>query len=123
MQIKAASRLGINRNTLHKKLSEYQMYEANIGGTDKMPRSSTSNRRNGNTDDLNYSEGSERPFPTHRADCSRRSGLNSALFHASQSKSAETITCFFPVLRVLGRESDLIAMSADPDTICQVCVR
>jgi DNA-binding NtrC family response regulator len=49
IQIKAASRLGINRNTLHKKLSEYQLDVADSEEV-KLADHSTANRRNGDVD-------------------------------------------------------------------------
>ncbi len=60
VQIKAAARLGINRNTLHKKLTEYRLDESDLGaGAD--PVSTGGSRRNSNgTDDETESDGSDK---------------------------------------------------------------
>jgi DNA-binding NtrC family response regulator len=51
VQIRAASRLGINRNTLHKKLSEYRLDEDDSSGATKVPGQSAAHRGNGNTNE------------------------------------------------------------------------
>jgi two-component system response regulator AtoC len=50
VQIKAAARLGINRNTLHKKLAEYRLDQADTAAPDD-------ERRENNGDNLGSSEG------------------------------------------------------------------
>jgi two-component system response regulator AtoC len=52
VQIKAAARLGINRNTLHKKLTEYRLDDADGVVTAELPPASGSHRNsNGNVND------------------------------------------------------------------------
>jgi DNA-binding NtrC family response regulator len=46
VQIKAAARLGINRNTLHKKLAEYRLDESDSGATAELPIAISSSRSN-----------------------------------------------------------------------------
>ena len=69
VQIKAAARLGINRNTLHKKLAEYRLDESDPGATSELPGAS-GNRRNSNgaIDDVDQDEADKddsrsRPYP------------------------------------------------------------
>jgi two-component system response regulator AtoC len=47
IQIKAAARLGINRNTLHKKLTEYRLDEGDAGVSDLATPSADRHNRNG----------------------------------------------------------------------------
>ena len=45
VQIKAAARLGINRNTLHKKLAEYRLDESDAGPGAEQPSAAGSHRQ------------------------------------------------------------------------------
>ena len=68
VQIKAAARLGINRNTLHKKLAEYRLDEADPrAGADPLGSSSSHRNSNGTSDDadLTDSEKSDSRTPAH----------------------------------------------------------
>jgi DNA-binding NtrC family response regulator len=57
VQIKAAARLGINRNTLHKKLAEYRLDETDAGGMiDPTAPLESRGGRNGSLDDQNLNE-------------------------------------------------------------------
>ena len=51
VQIKAAARLGINRNTLHKKLAEYRLDETDAGTSIDLPDSSGGRHSNNGTSD------------------------------------------------------------------------
>ena len=69
VQIKAAARLGINRNTLHKKLAEYRLDESDPGVVAELPGASGSRRNsNGPIDDLDQNAADQddsrsRPYP------------------------------------------------------------
>jgi two-component system, NtrC family, response regulator AtoC len=76
VQIKAAARLGINRNTLHKKLAEYRLDESDAGVSSELPNATASHRtNNGSFDDSDLNEthqddrllrpGSHDPIPVH----------------------------------------------------------
>ena len=79
VQIKAAARLGINRNTLHKKLAEYRLDETDAGTSIDLPDSSGGRHsNNGSSDqpDLNdpdkdngaYRPGTRDPEPSRPCD-------------------------------------------------------
>ena len=79
VQIKAAARLGINRNTLHKKLAEYRLDETDAGaGSDLPDPSSGHHSNNGASDrpDLNepnkdntlHRPGAREPEPSRSTD-------------------------------------------------------
>ena len=75
VQIKAAARLGINRNTLHKKLAEYRLDESDPGTTVDPPNADSTRRNsNGTIDDANENEPdkddrhSREPEPAYPAD-------------------------------------------------------
>ena len=78
VQIKAAARLGINRNTLHKKLAEYRLDESDAGPGIELPGVPSRRNSNGNFDELDSSEtdkddnfswpGPREPMPLHPAD-------------------------------------------------------
>jgi two-component system response regulator AtoC len=59
VQIKTASRLGINRNTLHKKLSEYRLDESGSRATTDTANPSGTKQPNGDIDDTASNEGAE----------------------------------------------------------------
>jgi hypothetical protein len=57
VQIKAAARLGINRNTLHKKLAEYRLDETDSrAGVDPLIASRGHRSSNGISDDVDQNE-------------------------------------------------------------------
>ena len=56
VQIKTASRLGINRNTLHKKLSEYRLDESGFRATSDTANPSGTKQPNGDIDDTDSNE-------------------------------------------------------------------
>jgi two-component system response regulator AtoC len=79
VQIKAAARLGINRNTLHKKLAEYRLDESDAGVSSELPNATASRRtNNGSFDDPDSNEthqddrllrpGPREPIPVHPTD-------------------------------------------------------
>ncbi len=59
VQIKTASRLGINRNTLHKKLSEYRLDESGFRATGDTANPSGTKQPNGDIDDTASNESAE----------------------------------------------------------------
>jgi two-component system, NtrC family, response regulator AtoC len=79
VQIKAAARLGINRNTLHKKLAEYRIDESDAGAATEPPDPAGGRRNNnGAIDDLDQNENAKddnrsrtrprEPEPAHPVD-------------------------------------------------------
>jgi two-component system response regulator AtoC len=56
IQIKAAARLGINRNTLHKKLAEYRLDEGDGGVSDPLATDSDRRNSNGSHGDADWDE-------------------------------------------------------------------
>jgi two-component system response regulator AtoC len=79
VQIKAAARLGINRNTLHKKLAEYRLDESDAGVSSELPNATASRpTNNGSFDDPDSNEthpddrllrpGPHDPIPVHPTD-------------------------------------------------------
>ena len=51
--------MGINRNTLHKKLSEYRLDDTDAGEFTDTPNLTSSSRCNGNATNQDYDENSE----------------------------------------------------------------